>query len=100
MNLEGEYYITSEGRRFVRSMTIEDTIEPIASPLIPEDFTRSLSYEVTQYEEERYNTSDLIKLLQDLRNSGPIDADAYVEIQEAIEWLRRNHYVRFVPYER
>ena len=109
---DGQIYITSKGRRFLRSMRIneEDTQPPDEYFPFLEDagygedmdaksyFIRGASHSETREEEPRMHTRRLVSLLKEIRDEGPFghDYDNATGNHEAEDWLISNGYLRFV----
>ena len=107
MSKEGEVFINSRGRRLIRSIKIdrETKLTEAKEPFEEEGFESAEDFDSANYyvnlEDEsqpRYGTQMFIKMLEYIRDEGPIDYSSSPDYrQDLLDWLIRNKYITFVP---
>ncbi len=118
MSKEGEFFITSKGRRFLRS-NIGATSTISMTPLIRSSHpTLDPDYETEEdrplfegevlgddtlsgFKEGRIDTADTLTLLRWIKEEGPIPTVALEDwSNREMDWFTRNGYVKFIPFDR
>ena len=107
MPKEGEIFITSKGRRLIRSLEIHeaDTGEGSWDDFYGSAFSDSVisrDYHIVTGDEDepRYGKHKLVRFLKELREEGPLEYGDEPLRQDVEDWLIKNEYVKFISYNR